>query len=80
LNEKSLACEAFSFGVIGTGLGLGRQFVFRFLGLRLSLHRKMTVQKRKCVSHTAVSKEDFSELTVERAKALGSTAAFIIFQ
>ena len=59
---------------------MGRQFLFHFLALRLSLHRKMTVQKRKCVSHTAVSKEDYSELTVERAKALGSTAAFIIFQ
>jgi hypothetical protein len=38
----------------------------------------MAVQKQKSVSHTAISKDDFSEGTVVRAKAREITADFIV--
>jgi hypothetical protein len=38
----------------------------------------MVVQKQKSVSHTVMSKDDFSEVTVVRAKAREITADFIV--
>ena len=38
----------------------------------------MAVHKKKSVFHTAISKDDFPELTVVRAKAEEITADFIL--
>lgn len=51
-----------------------------FLDIATVIASKNDSTEEKMFSHTAVSKEDFFELTVGRAKTLGSTAAFIIFQ
>ena len=38
----------------------------------------MTVQKAKRIIHTAIKRDDFSELTVEKEKTFNSTVLFIV--
>ena len=59
---------------------MGRQFISRFLTLRLPRRHKTTVQKTKSIFHTVVSKDDFSKLTVEEAKTFDNTVFFVVFQ
>ena len=58
--------------------GFGQQFKTCFFDSLLPRPHKMAVQKQKSVSHTAISKDDFSEGTVVRAKAREITADFIV--
>ena len=56
-----------------------RQFISLIVDYKLLKPLKIAVQKPKGVVHTAVSKEDFPDLTVEKAKSLENTATFIVF-
>ena len=58
--------------------GFGRQFKTCFFDSLLPRPHKMVVQKQKSVSHTVMSKDDSSEVTVVKAKAGEITADFII--
>jgi hypothetical protein len=62
------------------GRKLGRQFLSCYFDSLLPRQHKTTVQKSKDSFPAVISKDDFSELTVEIVKASKNTATFIILQ
>ena len=73
----TVGCRFFLFRTVGRDLG--RQFISLIVYYKLSKPLKIAVQKPKGVVHTAVSKEDFPKLTVEKAKISRKHCNFYCF-
>ena len=74
---KAVGKRVFLFWTAGPDNG--RQFISGFFDYQLSMSHKIAVQSKHCALHTVISKDDFSKLTVVRAKAFDETATFYHF-
>ena len=74
---KAVGKRVFLFWTVGPDNG--RQFISGFFDYQLSMSHKIAVQSKNCTLHTVISKDDFSKLTVEKAKSFQGHCNFDSF-